>query len=301
MSDIDDDSSGSEYLPMPGDDGDFTSGKLYLPGQYEPVSLPIQDDGWTFMANPLIDQRPDILPDFTAPLVGIKPGIPQFTCPREAFCFFFDDTVIDKLALWMNERAAQYFTITGRRKVNGRLWKPAGRDDMYLFLSLLMVMGINKLPRNYMYWSADVMFGGPKIFCREVMPRAKFLCLLKFMRFAPYDQIDKKRPRTRIEPFLDLLRINCQRFLHPGQHIAIDEALILYRGRLGFKQFIRTKRARFGIKVFVLCPSASQWAGYSWNFEIYYGKDSTFNNPDPAAVSLTTSELVVSFLMKAGM
>ena len=95
-----------------------------------------------------------------------------------------------------------------------------------------------------------------------------------------------------------MLRVNCQRFLHPGQHIAIDEALILYRGRLGFKQFIRTKRARFGIKVFVLCPSASQWAGYSWNFEIHYRKDSTFNNPDPAAVSLTTSELVVSFLMK---
>ena len=47
-----------------------------------------------------------------------------------------------------------------------------------------------------------------------------------------------------------------------------------------------------------MCPSASNWSGYSWNFEVYYGKDSIFNSTDPDADLLTTSELVVAYLMK---
>ena len=45
----------------------------------------------------------------------------------------------------MNEQAAEYFAI----------------------ISLLVVMGINKLPRNYMKWSTDVMLGELKIFCNS--------------------------------------------------------------------------------------------------------------------------------------
>ena len=60
-----------------------------------------------------------------------------------------------------------------------------------------------------------------------------------------------KKQNTHIEPFLDLLRQKCQEHVNPGIHIAIDEALILWKGRLRFRQFIKTKRSRFGIKVFL--------------------------------------------------
>ena len=141
----------------------------------------------------------------------------------------------------------------------------------YVFFSLLMLMGINKLPRMNMYWSNNCLVRGGDVFCKGVMSRARFLCMLKFLRFAPIDQVDKKRPRTRIEPFLDFLRKRSQELLMLGLHIAIDESLMLWKGRLGFKQFIRTKRSWFGIKIFIMCPSASNWSGYSWNFEVYYG------------------------------
>ena len=53
------------------------------------------------------------------------------------------------------------------------------------------------------------------------------------------------------------------------KHIAIDEELLLWKGRLGFKQYIRNKRARFGIKMFSVC----EVSGYLWNSFVYVGKN----------------------------
>ena len=53
-----------------------------------------------------------------------------------------------------------------------------------------------------------------------------------------------------------------------GRGISIDEALLLWKGRLSWKQFIRTKRNIFGIKTFTLADAC---AGYDWNSRIYMG------------------------------
>ncbi|XP_054715386.1 piggyBac transposable element-derived protein 4-like [Uloborus diversus] len=56
--------------------------------------------------------------------------------------------------------------------------------------------------------------------------------------------------------------------------ICIDESLLLYKGRLAWKQYMPKKRARFGIKFFMLCESSS---GYIANAIIYIGKDTDFD------------------------
>ena len=57
-------------------------------------------------------------------------------------------------------------------------------------------------------------------------------------------------------------------FLTLGRGISIDEALLLWKGRLSWKQFIRTKRNIFGIKTFIIVDAC---AGYDWNSIIYMG------------------------------
>lgn len=69
----------------------------------------------------------------------------------------------------------------GKQIVNRLLWRSVNPDEMHVSLSLLMVIGIKKLPHVYMNWSNDVIIGGLNIFCKEVMGTARFLCLLKFM------------------------------------------------------------------------------------------------------------------------
>ena len=84
-----------------------------------------------------------------------------------------------------------------------------------------------------------------------------------------------------------------------GTHIAIDEALVLWKGRLGFRQFIKLKRSRFGIKIFVMCNSTKAWSGYCYNFSMYYGKQSTtqYVLPDVQGVNdLPLSEKIVVHL-----
>lgn len=58
----------------------------------------------------------------------------------------------------------------------------------------------------------------------------------------------------------------------PEQDISIDESLLLYKGRLFFKQYIPNKRSKFGIKSYELCESRS---GYTWKYSLYTGQDRT--------------------------
>ena len=68
----------------------------------------------------------------------------------------------------------------------------------------------------------------------------------------------------------------------PSSNISIDESLLLWKGRLGFKQYILLKGARFGIKCFMLCKDS----GYTFKFKIYTGRE---NVPPPAgALSVST-------------
>ena len=273
---------------------------------YESYEEPAVDvDGWGLMIDPFNDVRPNPLPVYPDDgQAKLKDSVDIFECESDAFLAFFDLEIINKLCTWMNQRAEEYFKLrleaneNYNQKVNGLMWRAATPQDMYIFLSLLMVMGINNLPRIAMYWSDHPMVGGPKIFCQQVMSRGRFLCMMKFLRFGSLHEVQKGKPKTRIEPFLNLLRHKCKDILEPGMNIAIDESLKLWKGRLLFKQFIKTKRSRFGIKIFFLCPSDPSFDGYSWTFEIYYGADSDFNSDDPEASELTKSELVVVHLMR---
>jgi hypothetical protein len=62
----------------------------------------------------------------------------------------------------------------------------------------------------------------------------------------------------------------------PGSRVTMDESLKLWKSRLGWKQFIRAKWARFDIKMFDLCEHCS---GYEYNSTLYTGKgtDNTGN------------------------
>ena len=80
------------------------------------------------------------------------------------------------------------------------------------------------------------------LFCTSIfsaiMSRNRFQLLLKFLHFnnnsnmpEPIDKLFKLRP-----------------LLDPARNISIDESLLLWKGRLGFKEYILLKRARFGVK-----------------------------------------------------
>lgn len=80
--------------------------------------------------------------------------------------------------------------------------------------------------------------------------------------------------------------------------IAVDESLLLWKGRLGFKQYIPLKRSRFGIKMFKVCDRT----GYTYRFKVYQGKEDPItqmtNDLPEDAVTLSMTERVVVWLLQ---
>ena len=132
---------------------------------------------------------------------------------------------------------------------------------------------------------------------RKNMTRKRFQLLLKFLHFqnnAHYNPNDPQRDRLfKIRTIMDLLRNRFKTVYYPPEDITVDESLVLYKGRLMFKQFIKTKRARFGIK---MCELASA-EGIMIDFLIYQG------NMEPALIQppgenwLHTERIPLTFLV----
>jgi len=74
----------------------------------------------------------------------------------------------------------------------------------------------------------------------------------------------------KLDVLLDAIRTNFKAGMMPFQNLVIDESLVLWKGRLSFKQFIKTKRHRFGIKLFIICDVETD---FILDFIIYTGAE----------------------------
>jgi len=104
----------------------------------------------------------------------------------------------------------------------------------------------------------------------------RFESLCNFKHFNNNDHVGTYQGPSKlfeIYPVLSHLNTKFQILYLPGQNIAIDKSLKLWRGRLSFKQYIPLKSSKFGIKSYELCESSS---GNLWSFKIYTGKDTMF-------------------------
>ena len=105
------------------------------------------------------------------------------------------------------------------------------------------------------------------------MARERFQLILRFLHFQDnedpqYNQQDPNRDRLfKIRNILEKTREKFKTVYYPSEDITLDESLVLYKGRLLFKQYIKTKRSRFGIKFFELTTAD----GILLDFMIYQG------------------------------
>ena len=107
----------------------------------------------------------------------------------------------------------------------------------------------------------------------SIISMDRFESFCNFMHFNNNDPIGTYQGPSKlfkIYPVLSHLNTKFQSLYLPRQNITTDEILMLWRGRLSFRQHIPLKSSKFGIKSYELCESSS---GYLWSFIIYTGKD----------------------------
>uniref|UniRef100_A0A1Y1N5A9 PiggyBac transposable element-derived protein domain-containing protein n=1 Tax=Photinus pyralis TaxID=7054 RepID=A0A1Y1N5A9_PHOPY len=146
-------------------------------------------------------------------------------------------------------------------------WKDIDLNDMYVFLALTMLMARNKKLAIKEYWSLNPLLSSP-IF-RKTMSRDRYLGILSSLHFANNE--DQSTTRLyKVENVLNLMKERVRSQFYPFEWLAVDESMVLFKGRLSFKQYIKTKRHRFGVKLYVLCDCET---GIVLDFIVYIGKD----------------------------
>jgi hypothetical protein len=88
------------------------------------------------------------------------------------------------------------------------------------------------------------------------------------LHFAEDSSADPSDKLRKIRSIIDHFSSKFSELYYSTQDIALDESLMKFRGRLSYVQCNRSKRLRFGIKIY--CESNS---GYCLFFKIYVGDD----------------------------
>ena len=120
---------------------------------------------------------------------------------------------------------------------------------------------------------------------------------MQFLHFADNSNYDATDPgRDKLFKVRDILEFLVDRFKTvyiPSENILIDEKILPYKGRLSFKQYIPSKRARFGIKLFSFCEDS----GYFCNSFVYLAKTTINENQHQLERRIEKSGVVVTTLL----
>ena len=122
---------------------------------------------------------------------------------------------------------------------------------MKLFLGLLIHMGMLNLRRLRDNWSTDRLLNTHT--WRKAMSRNRFFLLLQFWHF----EIPCANERlSKIAFFMNHLNETMKRIYCPSENLSLDQSLVLWRGCLIFRQYIKNKKHKYGAKFYKLCESS---------------------------------------------
>jgi len=174
---------------------------------------------------------------------------------REVFELFFNKELVTKI-----------ITETNKYGATDADFMPLTDDELKIFIALNILMSLVSKPTIQSYWTTDKSIETP--YFKNIMRRNRFVSIAKNLHFSSNNNFNDAL--IKIREVSEIVKKTFIRMYVPNKNISIDESLM--QCRLHYIQFIRTKRARFGIKFYKLCDSKSR---YIHNFNIYVGKDKT--------------------------
>ena len=144
-------------------------------------------------------------------------------------------------------------------------------EELYKFFAIIIQMGHDQRGSLKDYWSREEQYCTP--FYSNVMARDRFLHILRFLHFEnnedPPNRDDANYDRLwKIRKVFDTLNNKFCEMYNPTEYLAVDEVIVLFKGRVIFRQYIPKKHKRFGIKIYKLCDAL----GYTYDMSVYLGK-----------------------------
>ena len=185
--------------------------------------------------------------------------------------FFFNLFVTDQLSNDLVTRSNAYAqkVINSsrplRRKSALNTWKDVIVTEIKHFLRLVLHMGLVAMPTYKSYSSQDRMYKN-KLF-KSVMTRDRLTSIMQILNFDE-KLVNEDDHLGKIRFFINHLNTIFPGIFMPHKELLFDESMMLWRGRLVFRQYIKNKRHKYGIKFFELCTNDS----FVLKTEVYSGQ-----------------------------
>ena len=188
------------------------------------------------------------------------------------FNLFFKDENFDRIAEKTNCYARQLIATTA-----DLTWYEMNAIEIRAFFGVNILFGIKQLPEIHSYWSRNPLLGVPEI--QKIFPRNRFA---KISQYLHLNDKSRELPRGdanhdklfKVRPVLDSVVSLIRSEYRPQKNLAIDEAMIPFKGRLGMKQHMPQKPVKRGIKVWECADSSN---GYVCDMTVYTGKERDAN------------------------
>jgi hypothetical protein len=143
---------------------------------------------------------------------------------------------------------------------------------MKAVIGVLYLLGVFRSQHESLrsLWSPGI--SGRPIF-KAAFSRNRFEQILSFLRFDNHDNRPERQKADKFAPFCEMWNFvidNCRKNYAVSSYVTIDEQLIPFRGRVGFRQYMPSKPDKYGMKLFLLCDCVS---GYTFNGMPYVGRE----------------------------
>ena len=204
---------------------------------------------------------------------NIPNSIDAESTPLDFFSLFWTDEIWNLLVDETNKQALHILANNPRHLSAKNIQKkPITLDEMKAFFGLrgTMEMLINK-DRYAQYWrSKDINLTYTPGF-PETMARDRFLAIWSCLHCVDENDatVDKTDKIYKSRPVFNIILENFQYYYVAYCHMSLDEGMIPTKNKLSFRQYIKDKPIRWGIKTFLLCDSRN---GYICNAEVYTGR-----------------------------
>lgn len=198
--------------------------------------------------------------------IGLKLDTTNLTVQTLVDLFFskeFLALLVEQTNLYAAQEIAKHKQIKKSKRI--LQWKDVNAAEMKVFIGLVLQMGPYSFPSIEHYWSTNKLYN--VMFWRSHVSRNKFQLLLRYFHLVD-NSIPSSDRLYKVRPILNHFNNIMRQNYVPNKNICIDESMMLWRGRLHFRQYIKNKKHKYDVKLYELRESD----GVVMKIKIYSGK-----------------------------
>ena len=193
------------------------------------------------------------------------------------FLLMFSMNIVNHIVCETNKYALQCLTAAGQEP---KSFERVTATELLAYFGLCVAMSMHRLPNIRDYWSRDWILGVPSL--AKTMTVARFETVTRYLHLNDNSKMPARDSPGfdklfKLRPFLNSIRANFLSQYVPHKQVAIDEAMIKFKGRSSLKQYMPMKPIKRGIKMWCRADGIN---GYLNDFDIYTGKSGDGVTPD---------------------